>query len=243
MSADVVQRTELAGAVHDDAWRAAVDEHAPGLWRRLLAQAPYWQASDASDVTWLRLADSLDDVAAGDFEIWLDGASREALREIRDCSWRTPLAPLGVLGDEPPDTVVEAAHRAIDLRVGDKEIARPNQEPGLAPDVERGVVIPWRSAGDVALSPAATWERTFSAGEVLVDLVLFAERERRLVGMVRGADLAAAALRTLGGERICDAETSGWFRAVDVPEGPLSVMLDIGNPPQSRRIVTEWRAL
>ncbi|MEN8113323.1 MAG: hypothetical protein ABFS21_02950 [Actinomycetota bacterium] len=241
MNADVVHPDR--SVVHDDVWRATVDEHAPGLWRRLLAQAPYWQAADASDVTWLRLADSLDDVPIGELESWLDRCSRETLGEIRDCAWRTPSAPLGVLGDEPPDTILDAAHRAFELRVGDKEIARPNQEPGLVPAVERGVVIPWRATGDVTLSPSATWERTFSAGDISVDLVLFAERERRLVGMVRGADLAAATLRTLDGERGCDIEASGWFRVVDIPEGPLSVMLDIGDPAQSRRIVTEWRAL
>ncbi|MEA2024693.1 MAG: hypothetical protein U9N79_10465, partial [Actinomycetota bacterium] len=160
-----------------------------------------------------------------------------------DSPWRTPSVPLGVLGDEPPEQVMNGARNAIRLRLNDAAIARPSTQPGLMPASDRGLDVPWRAEGDVIVSPAASWERTFEAEGVSIDLVLFAERERRLVGMVRGADLTAVSLRTQAGERVCGYESPGWFRALDVPEGPISVALDFESASEDHRIVTEWRAL
>lgn len=239
--------TRVAGDLVDRAlgssWDAAVDAFASGLWRRLLAQAPYWQAVDASDVTWLRLADTLGDAPLDEPRAWLDRSAQEALVEVRDSPWRTPSVPLGVLGDEAPAQVIDRARNAIQLRMNDVTVARPSTRPGLLPSPDRGMDVPWRAEGDVIVSPAASWERTFDTDGVTIDLVLFAERERRLVGMVRGAELTAVSVRTQAGELGCGYESPGWFRALDVPEGPISVAFDFESAFEDRRVVTEWRAL
>lgn len=243
MSPTAHARSDLADRTLGSSWDSAVDAYAPGLWRRLLAQAPYWQAVDASDVTWLRLADTLGDAPVDELGAWLDRSAQDALVEVRDSPWRTPSVPLSVLGDEPPADVMNGARGAILLRMGDAAIARPSAQPGLMPASDRGMDVPWRAEGDVVVSPAASWERTFEAEGVSIDLVLFAESERRLVGMVRGADLTAVSLRTQAGERACGYENPGWFRALDVPEGPVSVALDFELGSRDHRVVTEWRAL
>ena len=235
--------SDLAERALGSSWDAAVDGFAPGLWRRLLAQAPYWQAVDASNVTWLRLADTLGDAPVDELGAWLDRSAQDALIEVRDSPWRTPSVPLGVLGDEPPEQVISGARNAIRFRLEDAAIARPSSQHGLMPATDRGIDIPWRAEGDVVVSPAASWERTFEVDDVLIDLVLFAERERRLVGMVRGADLTAVSLRTQAGERVCGYESPGLFRVLDVPEGPISVALDFESEHEDHRVVTQWRAL
>lgn len=224
-------------------WDEAVDTHAPRLWRQLLAQAPSWQAADASDVAWLRLADALDEMDGIELGPWLEQRAQEALVEVRECPWRTPMVPFQALGDEPPPEILEGARNAIRVRLGDVAIARPNAHHGLAPTTERGMDIPWRADGDVIVSTAASWERTFETEGISIDLVLFAERERRLVGMVRGSDLADATIRTPVGDQTCDFEPSGWFRAVAIPEGPVSVVLGLAPDSANRRVVTEWRTL
>lgn len=224
-------------------WDEAVDTHAPRLWRQLLAQAPSWQAADASDVAWLRLADALDEMEGVDFGPWLELRAQEALVEVRECPWRTPMVSFDALGDEPPPQVLQSARNAIEARLDNIAIARPNAHHGLAPTAERGMDIPWRADGDVIASTAASWERTFETEGVAIDLVLFAERERRLVGMVRGSDLTDVVLRTPGGEQTCSFESSGWFRVVDVPEGPVSVIFGVAPGSVPGRVVTEWRTL
>ncbi len=243
MSSAMQTGADLVDRTLGSSWEVAVDTHAPAMWRRLLAQAPYWQAVDASDVTWLRLADLLGEAPVGDLGVWLDRSAQDALVQVRESPWRTPSVPLGVLGDEPPAQVTDGALNAIRFRLNDVTIARPSPQPGLMPATDRGMDIPWRAEGDVVVSPAASWERTFEIDDVLIDLVLFAERERRLVGMVRGADLTAVSLRTQDGERVCGYESSGLFRALDVPEGPISVVLDFESEHEDRRVVTQWRAL
>jgi hypothetical protein len=243
MTSMTYTRGVLVERVLGSSWIETLAAHAPGFWRRLVAQAPYWQAVDAIDVTWLRLADTLGVESVGDLGSWLDHTAQHALADVRDAPWRTPAVPLGILGDTPPDGVLADARNAIRLRLDDATIAKPGTHPGLRPSADRGMDIPWRADGDVVVSPAAAWERTFDADGILIDLVLFSERERRLVGMVRGADLAKARLRTQTGEQVCSSESPGLFRAPDVPEGPLSVALDLTVAAGDRRIVTEWRAL
>jgi hypothetical protein len=243
MSSTLHTDNDPTGRVLGTSWDAAVDIHAPGMWRRLLAQAPYWQAADASDVAWLRLADSLETAPVDELGPWLDHCAQEALVQVRDCPWRTPSVPLDMLGDGPPGDILDAARDAIRLRLEDAEIAKPRAQPGLTAASERGMDIPWRADGDLVLSPAASWEQTFEADDVAIDLVLFTEHGRRLVGMIRGADLTGVLLRTPAGERECDYESPGWFRALDVPEGPVSVALHLSSGPDEHRVVTEWRSL
>jgi len=233
----------LVERVLGSSWEETVGAHAPGLWRRLLAQAPYWQAVDVSDVTWLRLADALEDAPGDGLGTWLERTAQEAIVEVRESPWRTPSVPLGVLGAEPPNRVMSGARGAIGFRLADATIARPSSKRGLRPASDRGMELPWRTEGDVAVTPSAVWERTFEVEAVSVDLVLFADGGRRLVGVARGADLTAVTLRTPAGERMCAYEGSGWFRVLHVPEGPVSVVLDFESDAGDRKIVTEWRVL
>ncbi|MEA2024625.1 MAG: hypothetical protein U9N79_10125, partial [Actinomycetota bacterium] len=88
MSSTTHTGSGLSDRALGSSWDDAVDVFAPGLWRRLLAQAPYWQAVDASDVTWLRLADTLGDAPVDELGAWLDRSAWDALIEVRDSPWR-----------------------------------------------------------------------------------------------------------------------------------------------------------
>ncbi len=224
------------------AWKALVHEYAPAVWQTASSIPDFGRAVDAGQVVFLRLADLSGELSDADLDDWVPSTLDEVRREAESAQWRAPV-PAFRQFDGVPDPLLEAATRAIDLRIAGVPVARPLFDSATGVDERpaeaRGVTVAWRGDQDGTAIPVpeAVWRGSYSFDDVTIDLTLLASDERRLVGVAPQLSGGTVRLRPDAGDLAIDA--TGRFRLTDVPEAPTSI--ELRGP--SGTIVTEWRIL
>ncbi len=232
----------LVTAGDQSAWNELVRDRVDEVWAITSELVDYGRALDAGTVVFRRLADAATSLTDSHLDGWLGDQSRNAVLQARAAVWRPPVPSFEPFEGVPAE-LVDRARSAFQLRIPES-IAVPVYD-SAAPDTEyeaRGMTVTWRGRDSGSqpplLVPGAVWEGIFEIETARIELALFQQGGRRLVGSVSGLEMESARLRgDPGAWSPLDANQQ--FRIERLPLEPISIEL----ASAERLMVTEWRTL
>jgi hypothetical protein len=130
-----------------------------------------------------------------------------------------------------PTEVLAAARAAFDLKQTGSRLL------DLVLDSDDGATVAGQSRQDLAR------QLEFRCDETSVRVTVVPHADHcDVIGVVNGADLAGAQIRTPELAMPCTIEPKGAFSASDVPRGPASVVLEVRDASR-RSMHTDWTLL